>query len=159
MLKLRLIISGGQTGADRAALDWAIEHHMPHGGWCPKERKAEDGRVPDRYTLQETPSESYAERTELNIRDSDGTVIFSISPKLKGGSKATFELARESGRPLLHLCKESNLTLPPKAALLAFLETHGIKTLNIAGPRSSEAPKIALFVKSVLDDALADHWP
>ena len=74
---IRKIISGGQTGADRAALDVAIKFNIPHGGWIPKGRKAEDGRLPDRYQLQEMPTPSYPERTEQNVIDSDGTLIFS----------------------------------------------------------------------------------
>ncbi len=62
------IVSGGQTGADRAALDFAIAHGIPQGGWCPKGRKAEDGPIPDRYQLKETPSDNYAQRTEWNVR-------------------------------------------------------------------------------------------
>lgn len=76
------IISGGQTGADRAALDFAIAHDIPHGGWCPSGRLAEDGRIPSRYQLRETPSPDYAQRTEWNVRDSDGTVIFSSEDTL-----------------------------------------------------------------------------
>jgi hypothetical protein len=65
------IVSGGQTGADRAALEWAIEYQVPHGGWCPKGRKAENGRIPDRFNLPETPSSDYLQRNEWNVRDSD----------------------------------------------------------------------------------------
>jgi hypothetical protein len=79
------IVSGGQTGADRAALDWAIFHDLPHGGWCPKGRKAEDGVIPDQYQLTETSSASYPQRTQWNVRDSDGTVIFTMTSKLFGG--------------------------------------------------------------------------
>ena len=71
-------VSGGQTGADRAALDWAIEHKFEHGGWCPLGRLAEDGPIDPKYELTETPTAEYAQRTEWNVRDSDGTVIFSI---------------------------------------------------------------------------------
>jgi len=74
------IISGGQTGADRAALDFAIERGMPLGGWCPAGLKSEDGPIDRRYQLKETPSIGYVQRTEWNVRDSDGTVVFSISP-------------------------------------------------------------------------------
>jgi predicted Rossmann-fold nucleotide-binding protein len=71
------IISGGQTGADRAALDWALQHGIPHGGSCPRGRLAEDGVIPTRYQLQELPSPEYAARTERDVLDADGTVIFS----------------------------------------------------------------------------------
>ena len=73
------IISGGQTGADRAALEFAIKQGIPHGGWCPKGRRSEDGQIDAKYQLQETPSSNYLQRTEWNVRDSDGTVIFSIA--------------------------------------------------------------------------------
>lgn len=81
------LLSGAQTGADRAALDWAIFRDVPHGGWCPKGRKAEDGKIPPQYQLTETPSASYLQRTEWNVRDSDGTVIFTVAAGLAGGSK------------------------------------------------------------------------
>src|ERR1051326_9418797 len=85
-MKLKKIVSGGQTGVDRACLDFAIKHRIRHGGWCPRGRLAEDGRIPARYKLKETPRASYAQRTESNVRDSDATVIFSISPRLRGGT-------------------------------------------------------------------------
>ncbi len=76
------ILSGAQTGADRAALDWAIFRDIPHGGWCPKGRKAEDGVIPPQYQITGTPSATYLQRTEWNVRDSDGTVIFTMAAKL-----------------------------------------------------------------------------
>ena len=100
---LRKIVSGGQTGADRAALDWAISRGVLHGGWCPKDRRAEDGAIPLHYELQETDSANYLVRTEQNVIDSDGTVVFSIKPLLSGGSKKTAEFARKHGKPLMHL--------------------------------------------------------
>ena len=87
------IISGGQTGADRAALDWAIEHSISHGGWCPKGRMAENGKIDSRYQLEETPSQDYAQRTQWNVRDSDATLIFSIGQNLLGGSLLTKNFA------------------------------------------------------------------
>ena len=89
------IVSGGQTGADRAALDWSIKNGIPHGGWCPKGRKAEDGPIDGKYQLKETPSSNYPQRTEWNVRDSDGTVVFSVKAVLTGGSKRTVDLARQ----------------------------------------------------------------
>src|SRR5262245_59379474 len=80
------IVSGGQTGADRAALDFAIEHGLNHGGWCPKGRRAEDGPIPVRYLLKETQTNRYVQRNEWNVRDSDGTVIFTLKVSLSGGS-------------------------------------------------------------------------
>src|SRR5262245_20122993 len=100
---LRKIISGGQTGADRAALDWSIRRRIPHGGWCPKGRKAEDGTIDLRYRLVETPSDDYAQRTEWNVRDSDATAVFSIRNELQGGSLLTFEMATQYNKPVIHL--------------------------------------------------------
>ena len=99
MSEIPKLVSGGQTGADRAALDWAIARRVPHGGWCPKGRKAEDGEIATSYQLQETPSHNYVQRTEWNVRDSDGTVVFSIAAVLTGGSKKTVLLARKHGSP------------------------------------------------------------
>ena len=105
------IISGGQTGADRAALDFAIEHGLPHGGWCPKGRRAEDATIPSQYQLKETPSKNYSHRTEWNVRDSDGTVIFTIKATLTGGSRKTAEFAENHCKPCLHLSAETSLLM------------------------------------------------
>jgi hypothetical protein len=104
------ILSGGQTGADRAALEWALAEGLPHGGWCPGNRKAEDGRIPSRFRLKETRSRTYAVRTSWNVRDSDGTVIFSLHRRLMGGSRRTAETARKLGKPLLHLTGSRDAT-------------------------------------------------
>ena len=144
------IISGGQTGADRAALDFAIDRGLAHGGWCPRGRKAEDGPLPERYELRETPSRKYAQRTEWNVRDSDATVVFSIAAEPQGGTRLTLVLAERLGRPVLHLSRE---VLTPEAAaakLRTFLDEHSVRSLNVAGPRASQEPDIAAFVASVL---------
>lgn len=78
------IVSGGQAGVDRAALDVALQLGMPCGGWCPKDRKAEDGLIAPCYPLRETPSDDYAQRTEWNVRDSDGTLVLTIGPPTEG---------------------------------------------------------------------------
>jgi hypothetical protein len=152
------IVSGGQTGADRAALDWAIEHGMPHGGWCPKGRKAEDGTIPARYAMQETPDDNPVQRTEWNVRDSDGTVIFSIKPRLTGGSKTTEELVHRHGKPVLHLCQGAQREAP-ELALRRFIREHRIRVLNVAGPRASEEPGVAEFVRKVLDRTFEIETP
>ena len=141
------IVSGGQTGADRAALDWAIENGIPHGGWCPKGRLAEDGPISPRYNLKETTSSSYVQRTEWNVRDSDGTVVFSIVPTLTGGSKKTVVFAEKHRRPVIHI---SSKTEQPAEKLPQFISANGIRTLNVAGPRGSKEPGIGKFVKNVL---------
>jgi hypothetical protein len=149
------IISGGQTGADRAALDFAIANGFAHGGWCPHGRLSEDGPIPLRYQLRESPSRKYAQRTEWNVRDSDATVVFSIAAEPQGGTKLTLDLARRLDKPVLHLNRE--VTSRDAAVLLqSFLIEHEVETLNIAGPRASQEPEIAAFVADVLRVALIE---
>jgi len=146
------VVSGGQTGADRAALDFAIERGLKHGGWCPKGRRAEDGRIPSRYKLKETPTINYAQRTEWNVRDSDGTVICTLMAALTGGSKKTADLARKHGKPCLHL--SAGGTADPAKELRAFIRPNRIKVLNVAGSRASEEPGVGNFVIDVLSQVL-----
>ena len=147
------LIAGGQTGVDRAALDWALANGFAHGGWCPKGRKAEDGIIPTRFQLKETASGNYAMRTRRNVRDSGGTVIFSGGLELGGGTKATAECAKAIGKPLLHLA--SSLEVKEAARqLVAFLKEHGIVELNVGGPRASEEPDTGRFVQAVFSQAL-----
>ncbi len=133
---LTKIISGGQTGADRGALDAAIKLGIPHGGWIPKGRKTEAGPLPEEYQLTEMKTVSYAARTERNVIDSDGTLILSHG-RLKGGSALTLRLAAKHGRPCLHM----DLSMTPKfqAALKInhWLTENDIRVLNVAGPRAS----------------------
>ncbi|MDQ5987173.1 MAG: hypothetical protein CSYNP_02910 [Syntrophus sp. SKADARSKE-3] len=151
------IISGGQTGADRAALDFAIKHNIPHGGWIPKGRLAEDGRLSDSYQLQEMPTPHYSKRTERNVLDSDGTVIVSHG-LLKGGSALTREFAKCYGKPWLHLdLDELTIDLAAKE-LLSWLTRNDIKILNVAGPRGSENPKIYTMTVDVLEKALSPDY-
>jgi hypothetical protein len=93
------IVSGGQTGADRAGLDFAIAHGLSHGGWCPLGRRAEDGSLDARYRMRETEGEGYRQRTKRNVADSDATLIFNIG-ELVGGSLATLRLAESAGKPV-----------------------------------------------------------
>lgn len=145
---IRKIISGGQTGADRAALDWAIAHCIPHDGWCPAGPRAEDGVIPWRYYLRETPARRYQQRTQWNVRDSDATLIISLLAELTGGTLATREWANKIDRPCLHVypCNEW------RDNLRTFIETHPIRVLNVAGPRLSGAAGIGQFVDEVLDE-------
>src|SRR4051812_17831130 len=143
------IISGGQTGADRAALDFAIANGISHGGWCPRRRRAEDGVILPRYSLRETPSTHYSQRTEWNVRDSDATVVFSIKPQLTGGTRLTFELARRLGKPVLHLSRDESEAGAAGETLRAFVEEHRIGMLNVAGPRASQESEIGTFVHDV----------
>ena len=149
MNRLSKIISGGQTGADREALDVAMALAIPHGGWCPKGRLAEDGSIPLVYQLTETPGPDPTQRTEWNVRDSDGTVIFSIGPTLAGGSALTARMAETHAKPCLHLsCEQDGDDSARKLA--EFLTRYEIKILNVAGPRASEEPEIAAFVRQIL---------
>ena len=154
---LSKIISGGQTGADRAALDWAIKRGIPHGGWCPKGHRAEDGTIDRHYNLVETPSDDYSQRTEWNVRDSDATAVFSILRELRGGSLLTIELAEQYNKPVIHLCKEDGQANHAQE-LRSFIEKFGISVLNVAGPRASDEPDVYQFVSRILDRALSDAW-
>jgi hypothetical protein len=153
MAGIEKIVSGAQTGADRAALDFAIEHGIPHGGWCPAGRKAEDDPIDLRYNLKETPSSGYVQRTEWNVRDSDGTIVFSIAPVLTGGSKKTIELAHKYRKPVIHIARDGGAASPARA-LLRFIQDNQIKVLNVAGPRASKEPEVGAFVKEVLEELL-----
>ncbi len=146
------IISGGQTGADRAGLDVALAHAFPHGGWCPKGRKAEDGSIDTKYELTETPSANYLQRTEWNLRDTDGTIVFTMAKEITGGSMRTVEFAKKHNKPCLHVSKaDSN---QPESEVTDFINQHGIKLLNIAGSRESKEPGINEWVQQVLNRAL-----
>jgi hypothetical protein len=147
------ILSGGQTGADRAGLDVAIRHRMPYGGWCPKGRRAEDGPLGGQYELIETPSTNYIQRTEWNVRDSDGTVVFTLAPNASGGSLRTIEFAAEQGKPCLHLARSRHSGEAPALLLHRFIAQHGIRTLNAAGSRESKEPGIYRWVTGVIENA------
>ena len=138
---VKRIVSGGQTGADRAALDFAIQHGITHGGWVPKGRLAEDGPLPRRYRLKETKSASYPERTEQNVIHSDGTLIVSHG-SLTGGSANTLKMAVKHGRPCLHLDMEKLRFRDATQMLRSWIAENVIEVLNVAGPRKSNDPSI-----------------
>ena len=145
------IVSGGQTGVDRAALDVALDLGLPCGGWCPKGRKAEDGPLAARYPLTETPSAEYAERTEWNVRDSDGTVVLTDGG-LSGGTAQTVELAQRLGKPYLVV----DLSVHPSAAAVrAWAMNHEVQVLNVAGPRESKSPGVHASAGRFLREVLA----
>jgi len=134
------IVSGGQTGVDRAALDVALKHGIECGGWCPAGRLDEFGRIPDQYPVRELQAGGFAERTLQNVKDSDGTVI--IYPgKLSGGTEQTVRFCVELQRPY-QLIDASKLSAEDAARLIAdFVLKNKIKILNVAGPRQSEWPE------------------
>lgn len=136
------IVSGGQTGVDRAALDAALDRGLPCGGWCPRGRRAEDGPIPARYPLIETPTVDYAERTRWNVRDSDGTLILTRGDMI-GGTRLTAEFAASLTRPLLVI----DLAAQDEDAVVIarirdWIERSGICILNVAGPRECGCPGI-----------------
>ena len=165
------IVSGGQTGVDRAGLDAAIALGIDHGGWCPRGRRAEDGRIPDSYQLKETPQRDYSVRTEQNVVESDGTLIL-YRRRLSGGTALTFRLAQKHNRPCCRIDLEESGYFSVKdgeselteldlrqhsfwefgaedsrqlagQTFLQWLTDHQIGVLNVAGPRESSAPGIA----------------
>jgi hypothetical protein len=149
------IVSGGQTGADRAALDVALAHGLAIGGWVPKGRVAEDGRIPERYVgLVETDSTDPAVRTARNVRDSDATLIVSHGP-LAGGSRLTLEEADRHRKPVLHLDLDELSLVSASTRLATWLAQVRPVTLNVAGPRASEDPRIAADTAALLEIALA----
>lgn len=150
---LKKIISGGQTGADRAALDAAIRYNIPHGGAIPRGRRTEEGVLPGHYNLMELQSDSYPVRTEQNVVDSDATVIFSHGP-LSKGSLLTQKMAVRHNRPVLHLDLRLVDVMRAASLLVDFVRTQNVETLNIAGPRASGDPYIYNATLSVLAAAV-----
>ncbi len=150
MKTLSKIISGGQTGVDRAALDVAMEMDIPCGGWCPQGRRAEDGPIPARYPLEECSSPAYPVRTQLNVEDSDGTLVLSWGSPA-GGTALTLKLARRLKKPYL-LIDLSQPADPRK--VIDWAAANDIRVLNVAGPREGEAAGIyeraASFLREIL---------
>ena len=149
---IRKIVSGGQTGADRAALDFAIEWNISHGGWIPKGRKAEDGKLPQKYRLKEMDTTDYARRTEQNVLDSDGTLIFSHG-KLTGGSALTRNMAQKHGRPWLHVDLFKINSFSAAQSIHTWISEQHIGVLNVAGPRQSQDKKIYRATFNILEAA------
>lgn len=150
---VRKIVSGGQTGVDRAALDVARMHDIPHGGWCPRGRRAEDGQIPDYYMLSETPLEAYSQRTEWNVRDSDGTLIITRG-KPAGGTALTVDLAEQYARPLF-VC-DLDREQPHAGKIRSWIDGTEIHVLNVAGPRGSEVTNIYDDAFELLTEIVAD---
>ena len=158
---IQKIISGGQTGVDRAALDAAIRMGIAHGGWVPKGRKTENGPLPDTYDLKEMPTADYAARTERNVIESDGTLILSHG-ELSGGSDYTRAMAIVHNRPWFHVDLNQTPAFQAAQEIAQWIRRHGVSVLNIAGPRASKDPDIyaetiniieSVFYLDVMGDA------
>ena len=132
------IVSGGQTGVDRAALDAAIELGIEHGGWCPKGRRAEDGPIAAKYQLIETDSIDYAVRTEKNVLDSDGTLLL-YRERLQRGTLLTHQLATRHGKPILRVRMDRPVSID---RIVRWFSENSIRVLNVAGPRASSQADI-----------------
>ena len=149
---IKKIISGGQTGADRAALDVAIRLGISHGGWVPKGRLTEDGPLPEKYNLKEMPTSGYPIRTEQNVIDSDGTLILSHG-KLTGGSEYTKECADKHKRPCLHINLNETPINEASPVIAGWIFRNEIQVLNVAGSRASKDPKIYEKTFHIIDYA------
>lgn len=155
-LMITKIISGGQTGVDRAALDFAIRHNIPYGGWLPKGRITEEGPLDEKYQLQEMPTGDYSKRTEKNVLDSDGTLIVSHG-KLTGGSALTEYLAETHHKPCIHI-DLTVLSIRESAFVVnKWVQRNQIRVLNVAGPRARKDPEIYQATIDLLEAVLAKH--
>ena len=145
-MELRKVISGGQTGVDRAALEAALACSLSIGGWCPKGRRAEDGVIPARYPLTEAASSNYAVRTRLNVRDSDATLIVTLG-MLDGGTQLTAKLAESARKPFFIVRAHE---AAGQDAAIEFIRKAAGSTLNVAGPRESRVRGIFAFARDFL---------
>jgi hypothetical protein len=156
---IKKIISGGQTGIDRAALDVALELGIPCGGWCPKGRLAEDGPIDLRYPLQEVGSTSYSVRTERNVMEADGTLILTEGP-LTGGTALTLTLAQKNGEPhlVIDLSKDQDI-----AEIMSWVTSNEIEILNVAGRREGKNPgihdKASRFLQPLFAELVVKNTP
>ena len=158
------IVSGGQTGVDRAALDAALTRGIAVGGWCPRDRRSEDGAIPARYPLRETAARSYAVRTEWNVRDSDGTLILILN-ELSSGTRLTVDAAQSHGKPLYveHLAVPAGPILltaensqdEQAESVVEWIRRHKIRILNVAGPRGSSSALIYSKARAFMELVLS----
>ncbi len=148
------IVSGGQTGVDRAALDAALKTATECGGWCPEGRLAEDGQIPSHYPVSELIGAGYLERTLQNVIDSDGTVIIYFNA-LSGGTKKTQLFCQHHNKPFLLIYAVEMDPALAAETILKFVSANSIHTLNVAGPRASGEPKAYRYTLETLNDVLA----
>jgi hypothetical protein len=150
---LKKIVSGGQTGVDRGALDAALEVSFPCGGWCPKGRKAKDGVIPAHYPLSEMPGPTYRARTRRNVAHSDGTLILFFG-ELSGGTLETLRIAEEVGKPVLTSDCAAKPVADAAVEVAAFIRLHAIATLNVAGPRESTHAGGGAYARDLISTVL-----
>lgn len=148
-MHVQAIISGGQTGVDRAALDFALAHGIPCGGWCPKGRRSEDGIIPAKYPLKETSTTEYHVRTRKNIVSSDGTLIIVKDDAMDRGTKLTKELCAKLQKPCFIA---SGTQTDEKDLFREWLANHHIRTLNVAGCREGSQPGVYEYAIAVLNE-------
>ena len=148
------VVSGGQTGVDRGALDAALQAGVPCGGWCPADCMAEDGVIDARYGLVPLPQGGYADRTRRNVVDSDATLILYFG-EIEGGTALTADCCRRQGRPLLLI--DALAMNPEQAAELArdFVVRNKVQRLNVAGPRASKTPAAHAYARNTVSQLLA----
>lgn len=146
-----IIVSGGQTGVDRGALDAAIDVGVSHGGYVPRGRLAEDGRVPDQYQLVELDSTNYLVRTRQNVMTTQATLLLIPGKILTGGTKRTLEFAQELGKPWW-VANPQRLELVSK--VVTWVQENEIQHLNVAGPRESKVPGIQELTRTFLREVL-----
>jgi hypothetical protein len=155
---LQKIISGGQTGVDRGALDAALAVRFPCGGWCPADRSAEDGTIPDRFPLTPLPQGGYRARTRQNVLDCDGTVIFAPG-ELTGGTLLTAQFCRQHGKPLVVIDDATMTEAHAAEAVRRFVDAHSVQVLNVAGPRASGWTAGEGFARGVMAQVLKGATP
>ncbi len=148
MIRCIEIVSGGQTGVDRGALDAALAAGVACGGWCPTGRMAEDGAIPDRYPVRELLG-GYEDRTRMNVEDSDGTLIIHFGA-MSGGTLFTHRVCDELNKPVLTIDASNSDLAAALAASLEFLDSSGIERLNVAGPRASGDARGYAFARDLV---------
>jgi len=147
------IVSGGQTGADRAALDAAMEAGIPAGGWCPQGRVAEDGVIPMHYELKELPGAGYRQRSLQNVLDSDATAII-CAGNPTGGTLLTLKCCKNEKKPYILIDTKTRDISAASDELLKFIRKEGVVVLNVAGTRASNDKIVYHYVRRVIQGVL-----
>ena len=150
---IKKIISGGQIGADQAALDVAIKLGISHGGWIQKGRKTQSGLLPEKYKLKEMPTSSFIKRIEQNVVDADGTIIISHGA-LTGGANYSQKMTTKHGRPCIHIDLSNIPIFIAASRINTWVAEHNIEVLNVTGSRTSEDPKIYNDAMLIIENAI-----